>query len=86
MFRRMLILAAEDVGLADPQAIGVVTACADAFDRVGLPEGRFHLAQAALYLATAPECCAQVIKIRKLKNNISIDFFSSADSFPAKKP
>ncbi|MBL0713645.1 MAG: AAA family ATPase, partial [Desulfosarcina sp.] len=55
MFRRMLILASEDVGLADPEAIGVVTACADAFDRVGLPEGRFHLAEAALYLATAPK-------------------------------
>ena len=55
MFRRMLILAAEDVGLADPEAISVVTACADAFDRVGLPEGRFHLAEAALYLATAPK-------------------------------
>jgi len=53
IFRRMLILAAEDVGLADPNAIAVVTACADAFDRVGLPEGQFHLAQAALYLATA---------------------------------
>ena len=55
MFRRMLILAAEDVGLAAPEAIGVVTACADAFDRVGLPEGRFHLAEAALYLATSPK-------------------------------
>ena len=55
MFRRMLILAGEDVGLADPEAVRVVTACADAFDRVGLPEGRFHLAQAALYLATAPK-------------------------------
>ena len=55
MFRRMLILAAEDVGLADPEAISVVTACADAFDRVGLPEGRFHLAEAALYLATSPK-------------------------------
>jgi len=55
MFRRMLILAGEDVGLADPHAIGVITACADAFDRVGLPEGRYHLAEAALYLATAPK-------------------------------
>jgi len=55
MFRRMLILASEDVGLADPRAITVVTACADAFDRVGLPEGRYHLAEAALYLATAPK-------------------------------
>jgi putative ATPase len=55
MFRRMLIFAGEDVGLADPNAIRIVTACADAFDRVGLPEGRFHLAEAALYLATAPK-------------------------------
>ncbi len=55
IFRRMLILASEDVGLADPNAIAVVTACAEAFDRVGLPEGQFHLAQAALYLATAPK-------------------------------
>jgi putative ATPase len=55
LFRRMLIFAGEDVGLADPQAIHVVTACAEAFDRVGLPEGRFHLAEATLYLATAPK-------------------------------
>ena len=53
IFRRMLIFAGEDVGLADPNAIGVVTACAEAYDRVGLPEGRFHLAEAVLYLATA---------------------------------
>jgi len=55
VFRRMLIFAGEDVGLADPNAIRMVTACAEAFDRVGLPEGRFHLAEAALYLATAPK-------------------------------
>jgi putative ATPase len=55
LFRRMLIFAGEDVGLADPNAIRTVTACADAFDRVGLPEGRFHLAEATLYLATAPK-------------------------------
>jgi putative ATPase len=55
LFRRMLIFASEDVGLADPQAVSVIMACAEAFDRVGLPEGRFPLAQAALYLATAPK-------------------------------
>jgi putative ATPase len=52
IFRRMLILASEDVGLADPQAVVVVNACAQAFDRIGLPEGQYPLAQAALYLAT----------------------------------
>lgn len=55
IFRRMLILASEDVGLADPQAVVVVNACAQAFDRVGMPEGQFHLAQAVLYLATCPK-------------------------------
>jgi putative ATPase len=65
IFRRMLILAAEDVGLADPQAIAVVTACAQAFEYVGLPEGRFHLAEACLYLATAP------------KSNTTMGFFDA---------
>jgi putative ATPase len=55
IFRRMLIFAGEDIGLADPNAIRVVTACAQAFEYVGLPEGRFHLAEACLYLATAPK-------------------------------
>jgi putative ATPase len=55
IFRRMLIFAGEDVGLADPNAVRVVNACAEVFDRIGLPEGRFHLAEAALYLATAPK-------------------------------
>lgn len=55
IFRRMLIFASEDIGVADPQSLQLVTAAAEAFDRVGLPEGRFHLAQAALQLATAPK-------------------------------
>ncbi len=53
ILRRMVILASEDVGLGDPDALGRVLACANAFDRVGMPEGRFHLSQAALVLATA---------------------------------
>lgn len=55
IFRRMLISACEDTGLADPAAIGIVEACAAAFDRVGMPEGQYHLAQAATYLATCPK-------------------------------
>ncbi|HLU82555.1 MAG TPA: AAA family ATPase [Trueperaceae bacterium] len=65
VFRRLLILAGEDVGIADPQALMVVTAAAQAFDYVGLPEGRFHLAQATLYLATAP------------KSNSTLGFFDA---------
>ncbi|MBN2351021.1 MAG: AAA family ATPase [Spirochaetales bacterium] len=55
LFRRMLVFACEDVGLADPQALVFTEACAAAFERVGLPEGRYHLAAACLYLATAPK-------------------------------
>ncbi|MDM8527626.1 AAA family ATPase [Anaerolineales bacterium HSG24] len=55
IFRRMIIFAGEDVGLADPNAIRVVMSAAQAFDYVGMPEGRFHLSQACLYLATAPK-------------------------------
>jgi putative ATPase len=53
--RRMVILASEDVGNADPQALVVATAAAQAVDRVGLPECALNLAQAAVYLATAPK-------------------------------
>ena len=65
IFRRMLILASEDVGMADPQALRFVESAAAAFDRVGMPEGRFHLAHATLYLATAP------------KSNSSMGFFDA---------
>jgi putative ATPase len=68
ILRRLLILASEDVGLADPQALGVVAAAAQAYDYVGLPEGRYHLAQATLYLATAP------------KSNSTMGFFDALDA------
>jgi putative ATPase len=53
--RRMVILAAEDVGLADPTALGVAVAAQQAAHFVGMPEGFLPLAEAALYLATAPK-------------------------------
>jgi len=53
--RRMVILASEDVGNADPQALLVADAAARAVDRVGLPECALNLAQAAVYLALAPK-------------------------------
>ncbi len=55
LFRRMAILASEDVGLADPQAITVVESCWSVFERIGLPEGMHPLSQAIIYLATAPK-------------------------------
>jgi putative ATPase len=53
--RRMVILASEDVGNADPQALVVATAAAAAVEHVGLPEARYALAQAAIYLSLAPK-------------------------------
>lgn len=53
--RRIIVHAAEDVGLADPRALQVAVACAQAVERVGMPEGRIILAEAALYIATAPK-------------------------------
>ncbi len=55
IFRRLLISASEDIGIADPNAIVVVQACCDAFDRVGFPEGLYFLTQASLYLAMSPK-------------------------------
>ncbi|MCH7812122.1 MAG: replication-associated recombination protein A [Chloroflexi bacterium] len=53
--RRMVISAAEDVGLADPQALVVATACQQAVHFIGLPEGFLPMAECAIYLATAPK-------------------------------
>ncbi len=53
--RRLLVIAAEDVGLAYPQAIVVTKACVDAALQIGLPEARLPLAEAAILLATAPK-------------------------------
>jgi putative ATPase len=53
--RRMVILASEDIGNADPQALSIATAAAQAVDRIGMPECHFALGQAAVYLALAPK-------------------------------
>src|SRR5512135_115907 len=55
IMRRLLILASEDIGLADPNALVHTAAASRALDWVGLPEGQYHLAQATLYLALAPK-------------------------------
>ncbi len=55
LLRRMLIFAAEDVGLADPHALQVAQSTAQALEYVGMPEGQFLLAECCLYLATAPK-------------------------------
>ncbi|EKF18411.1 replication-associated recombination protein A [Nitratireductor pacificus] len=53
--RRLVRMAVEDIGLADPQALGIANAAKDAYDYLGSPEGELALAQACVYLATAPK-------------------------------
>ena len=53
--RRILCSAAEDIGLAYPQAVPIVKACVDSAFQLGLPEGRLHLAEACIFLATCPK-------------------------------
>jgi putative ATPase len=63
--RRMVILASEDIGNADPQALVVAVAAAHAVEHVGLPEARLNLAQAAIYLALAPKSNASYVALKE---------------------
>jgi len=66
ILRRLLILAGEDIGLADPQALVVTSAAASAYEYVGMPEGIFPIVEATLYCATAP------------KSNSALGYFEAA--------
>lgn len=61
--RRIIVLASEDIGMADPTALGVAVAAADAVQYIGMPEGRIPLAQAVVHLATAPKSNAAYVGI-----------------------
>ena len=63
--RRMIVLASEDIGNADPQALVVAVAAAQAVEYVGLPEARLNLSQAAIYLALAPKSNASYVAIKE---------------------
>ena len=63
--RRMIVLASEDIGNADPRALLVAVAAAQAVEHVGLPEARLNLAQAAIYLAQAPKSNASYVAIKE---------------------
>ncbi len=63
--RRMIVLASEDVGNADPPALVLAVAAAQAVEHVGLPEARLNLAQAAIYLALAPKSNASYVAIKE---------------------
>jgi putative ATPase len=68
--RRLVILASEDVGLADPQALVVAVAAAQALDMVGLPEARLNLAEATIYLSLAPKSNAVIRAIEAAVSDV----------------
>jgi putative ATPase len=68
--RRMVILASEDIGLADPQALLVAEAAARAVEYVGLPEAALNLAQAVIYLARAPKSNSVVLALGRAQGDV----------------
>ncbi len=68
--RRLVILASEDIGNADPQALLIATATAHAVEYVGLPEAQLNLAQAVTYLATAPKSNASYMGLLAAKEDV----------------
>ena len=91
--RRMVILASEDVGNADPMALVVANAAGQAVDRVGLPECQLNLAQAAVYLALAPKSNASykglgaaAAHIRQHGAKLPPDYLRDAHYPGAKRP
>jgi putative ATPase len=72
--RRIVIQAAEDVGLADPRALMVASAAAHAVEYVGMPEARIPLAEAALYLATAPKSNAAYMGINEAMQAVKKEY------------
>jgi putative ATPase len=71
--RRLVILASEDIGNADPQALQIATSCLAAVEFVGLPEARIPLAQATIYLACAPKSNASYLAIEKALEAVEED-------------
>jgi putative ATPase len=68
--RRMIVLASEDIGNADPRALLVAIAAAHAVEHVGLPEAQLNLAQAAIYLARAPKSNAVIVALREAAKDV----------------
>ncbi|MFQ6029245.1 MAG: replication-associated recombination protein A, partial [Dehalococcoidia bacterium] len=68
--RRLVILASEDIGLAEPQALAVAVAAQQAVHFLGMPEGRIPLAEATVYLATAPKSNAAYIALERALSDV----------------
>jgi len=70
LIRRMIIFASEDIGNADPRALPLAVAAGEAFDRVGLPEGRIPIAQCVTYLACAPKSNRSYVALNRVLEKI----------------
>ncbi|MGL4367359.1 MAG: replication-associated recombination protein A [Brevinemataceae bacterium] len=87
IFRRLLILAVEDIGLAYPEAVSIVHACAESYQKIGMPEARYHLAHAVLLLAGLPKSNSALaiddaLQFVKQGNRIPIpDYLKDTHSF-----
>lgn len=75
--RRLVILAAEDIGLANPNALLLANACFDAVQKIGWPEGRIPLAETAIYLATSPKSNSAYMAI-----STAIDIVAQTGNLP----
>ncbi len=69
--RRLIVLASEDIGLADPQALSLATAAYQAIESIGLPEARITLAQATIYLALAPKSNSAYLALERAIKEVS---------------
>ena len=76
--RRIIVTAAEDVGLADPQALVIANAAADSVDRLGMPEARIALSQAVIYIARAPKDNLAIMAIDRALGDIQ----NKGESYP----
>ena len=72
--RRLMILASEDIGLADPSALGLAVAAFDTVANIGMPEARIALAQVTIYLALAPKSNSAYLAINKAMEDVSSGF------------
>jgi putative ATPase len=73
--RRLIILAAEDIGLADPQALSLAVSAAEAVNMIGMPEGRIPLSEATIYLALAPKSNSAYNAINAALNDVRSGLF-----------
>jgi len=71
--RRLLILASEDIGIANPNALLMTNTCFDAINKIGWPEGRIILSQTAIYLATSPKSNASYMAIKAAQKQVQED-------------